>query len=197
MKPLGIYRGELWIIADWSTKAIANHFLTFRFSAGIDAVRARCGFVSAPPDFVTAGVLTSIVFRLKMFGDLLRVYLSRLSSLCEVIGKRLENYWESASRASRWKVDKACSSRRSQNGTGMWFKSINVRITTRIDAFTGPSVRAGLCSSHISERTRRRTCKSTTYAFDVEQRKEDQSSSASCDLTGRQHQSHSLLTRSL
>lgn len=69
-----------------SQKFSFSYFLfTFRFSPGMDAVLARCCFCNgALFAFVMAGVLTSIVLRLKIFGDLLRVNFSLASNrLCD------------------------------------------------------------------------------------------------------------------
>lgn len=53
----------------------------------MEAVRGRCGLEAGTLVFDTAGVLTSIVFRLKLLGDLLRVYFSRFSGLQKKISR--------------------------------------------------------------------------------------------------------------
>lgn len=64
-------------------------FHTFRFSAGIEAVLPRCCFCNGTLfAFVIAGVLTSIVLRLNMFGDLLRVNFSLASNRLYDIQKK-------------------------------------------------------------------------------------------------------------
>lgn len=109
---------------------------TFRFSPGIDAVRARCCFWFGTLALVTAGVLTSIVFRFKMLGDLLRVYLSRLSSLeekcdLEIIGLKVK---VKSQRKFLSRLEAAASLKAR---TKMWFKSINEKgITWWIDVIT-------------------------------------------------------------
>jgi hypothetical protein len=66
-------------------------FHTFRFSAGIEAVLPRCCFCNGTLfAFVIAGVLTSIVLRLNMFGDLLRVNFSLASNRLYDIQKKKE-----------------------------------------------------------------------------------------------------------
>lgn len=125
-------------------------FLTFLFSPGIEAVRARWGFGSEAPAFVTAGVLTSIVFRLKILGDLLRVYLSRLSSLQKWFGSDLEIHWnrhrlrlialsENGWKKCQYNILVTLLDNSPQKETRMWFKSISERKTTGIDVFTAPT----------------------------------------------------------
>jgi hypothetical protein len=128
---------------------------TFRFSAGIEAVRARCCFWAGTFGFATTGVLTSIVFRLKMFGDLLRVYLSRLSSLWREKEKlKTDSIWHSTSGRIRsrrlpWIHVTLSSKSFAHSEDQIWFKSIKEgKITRWIDAITWQTWFKNFAKSH-------------------------------------------------